>query len=281
MGTTYTPFRYPGGKSRFRPLLERVLGESGLSDITYVEPFAGGAGAALGLLFKDKVSRVVLNDADPCIAAAWRAILNHREELCDRIRSVSVDLDEWGKQKAVVKGRSGTDIELGFATLFVNRCARSGILRKSGPIGGKGQNGTYRIDARFNRDTLCRKIKMIAESSDHIEFHSLDAEELLSSLGNREDRERLFVYLDPPYYHRGQYLYMNAYDHAGHESLAGTVKALGVPWLMSYDNCDEIRELYAGCIVEEKELYYSAQRRRVATEIIISSAETVRVEQPA
>jgi DNA adenine methylase len=137
------------------------------------------------------------------------------------------------------------------------------------------------MDARFNRSTLCRKIRRIADSSTRIEFNSVDAESFLAGLGDREDRERLFVYLDPPYYHQGQYLYMNAYDHAGHESLAKTVKALEVPWLMSYDNCDEVRELYADCAIAEEDLYYSAQTRRIATEVIISPTGAGALRQTA
>jgi putative adenine-specific DNA methyltransferase len=42
----------------------------------------------------------------------------------------------------------------------MNRTNRSGIL-KAGVIGGKNQNGTYKIDARFNKNSIIERIKKL------------------------------------------------------------------------------------------------------------------------
>ena len=67
-----SPLRYPGGKHALAPLLADILVHNDLHDGTVVEPFAGGAGASLRLLFDEVVSESILNDADPRIHAFWR-----------------------------------------------------------------------------------------------------------------------------------------------------------------------------------------------------------------
>jgi len=49
------------------------------------------------------------------------------------------------------------------------------------------------------------------------------------------------VYLDPPYYQRGSENYRFNVDH---QALAKMLSHLSVPWVMSYDDCEEVRRLY-------------------------------------
>ena len=56
MGITHSPLRYPGGKSILSPLLGNFIEINNLLDGIYIEPYAGGAGAALKLLFSEYVT---------------------------------------------------------------------------------------------------------------------------------------------------------------------------------------------------------------------------------
>ena len=71
MPITDSPLRYPGGKAKLYHLVRPILHENVGANSIYVEPFAGGAGLALKLLFRGDVDSLVLNDIDRNIYAFW------------------------------------------------------------------------------------------------------------------------------------------------------------------------------------------------------------------
>ena len=99
MPTTYTPIRYPGGKSKIFPLVDSIIAESGLGGCTYAEAYCGGAGLAMKLLLLGRVSRVILNDVDPAVYSMWDAIVNHTDELCAFIDGAELSIPEWKAQR--------------------------------------------------------------------------------------------------------------------------------------------------------------------------------------
>jgi DNA adenine methylase len=62
-----SPLRYPGGKSRIFPFVSQLFYENGMIGSSYAEPYAGGAGLALRLLFDEYVDKIYLNDLDKSI----------------------------------------------------------------------------------------------------------------------------------------------------------------------------------------------------------------------
>ena len=174
MPITYKPIRYPGGKSKIYPLIDSIIEENGLECCTYTEAYCGGAGLAMKLLLLGRVSRVVLNDIDPAVYSMWDSVVNRPDELCSFVEDVELTIDEWKSQREVYASSNAPSLELGKAAFYLNRTNRSGILR-GGPIGGMSQSGKYGLDARFNRNVLCRKIRSIAARSDAIELHNMDA----------------------------------------------------------------------------------------------------------
>ncbi|WP_456269137.1 DNA adenine methylase [Kushneria sp. AK178] len=256
-----TPLRYPGGKGRLGAWLAEVIRHNDLQEGCYVEPYAGGAGAAMYLLLKEHVSSIVINDADPAIYAFWWAVLNDSERLVSLIRETPVTMDTWYQQRAIVDvpGEVDTTI-LGFATFFMNRTNRSGII-SGGVIGGKGQGGTYKLDARYNIEGLCKRIKDIAARREDISLYDVDAMELIQP-GFLETPESSLIYLDPPYYNKANQLYRNFYKPEDHAEIAEKVVALETPWLVTYDNCEEIKALYQGAECEEFSLHYSTHLKR-------------------
>lgn len=270
-----SPLRYPGGKAQLAPILAQTIKLNGLAGCVYFEPFAGGAGAALRLLRDNVVSELHLNDLDPRIYHFWHAALNEPEEFVERIHEVPLTIKEWQKQRQIcMKGDVSKPFELGFATFYLNRCNRSGVILGAGPIGGREQSGTWKLDARFHRENLADRISWLSEVGDSISISQMDAMTfLVKQLPRGVGRKRVFVYLDPPYYSKASKLYMNSYREQDHKSLARYLRRQNVlKWIASYDDTDFIRELYSFCRVSQNSLRYSLQEKRQSSELLISPA---------
>ena len=179
MGKYKTPLRYPGGKQKIAPFIVEILEENDLVGGQYVEPYAGGAGVAIELLLRDVVSHIHLNDSCPAVFSFWHSILNETEEFCRRISRTPLNIDMWKKQREIfVNSKSADRLDLGFAMFYLNRCNHSGIL-SGGVIGGLNQNGKWKMDARFPRNELIRRIEAIAEKKRYIHLRNWDAERFI------------------------------------------------------------------------------------------------------
>ena len=267
-----SPLRYPGGKQVLTGLLAHLIRINNASGGTYVEPYAGGAGAALNLLFGEHVNRIVINDADPAIYALWRALLERTDEFVDLVKTVPLSVAEWRRQREIYSaGRQASLLRFGFATFYLNRCNRSGVIASGGPIGGLEQDGPWKIDARFNRNDLVQRIERVASYARRIEVTNLDATEFLLAIVNGLDTpSRVFAYLDPPYFAKAEDLYLNYYKADDHRFVAKFIRAeLPIPWLLSYDDVPEIRRLYAGYRTVPLALNYSAKSSRKGSELLI------------
>lgn len=268
----YTPLRYPGGKARFAPLVSRVMADNSLIGGHYLEPYAGGAGVALELLFHGAASHIHINDFDPAVADFWVSVTRHPEEILQLLHDTPVTMEQWFYWRSVLRGEVHVgQAERGFATLFMNRTNRSGVL-KGGVIGGLGQAGDYKLDARLKKDVLAKRIERIAAHANAISVYNEDALSLLGRCTQFLPRESL-IYLDPPYYVKGQGLYRNFYEHADHVAIA---KLLISPkftrkWMVSYDNVEEIQQMYPVAQTFTYGLNYTAQKRYVGSEIMFFS----------
>lgn len=265
----HTPLRYPGGKSKLAGFFADVIAESGLDDVTYVEPFAGGAGAGLSLLIGGLVERVVINDLDVAVNSFWNSVVAENAEFARLVETAPLDLDEWARQKAIYRAADDRDpLALGFAFFYLNRTNRSGVLH-AGVIGGKAQAGTYRIDARFNRVELARRIRLLGTYADQIEVLFTDGRKCVQRYA---DDPQAFLYVDPPYVEAGGSLYLNSFGEREHAVLADSMNANARgTWLLTYDDTQLVRDLYRERAVFDFELHYSAHRVGTARELLIVS----------
>ena len=265
-----SPLRYPGGKSCLFELTSKLIAHNKLSHGHYVEPFAGGCGLALGLLYSGYVAEVSINDIDPSIAAFWNVVLNRTEELVRLIETTPVTVDEWHRQRQTHRSTSRVDpLELGFAAFFLNRTNRSGVIKSGGVIGGQDQTGPYNIDCRFNVDDLVRRIRRVARYRSRIHLSGVDAHEFLDRCNSLPPRSLLFI--DPPYFNKGAGLYTNFYRTADHKALASRISQVKTPWVVTYDNVSEIREMYARQRQYTFDLRYSLNLKRTGQELLITS----------
>ncbi|HPH05803.1 MAG TPA: DNA adenine methylase [Methylotenera sp.] len=264
-----TPLRYPGGKARLGLWIASLLKHNNISNGTYVEAYAGGAGAAMYLLINKHVSNIIINDIDPAIYAFWDSILNNTDNFINLIDSALFTIDEWESQREIYRGKLITDkLTLGFAAFYLNRTNRSGIL-KAGIIGGKTQSGKYKMDARFNRNALKERIRIISKYRDRIKVYSEDAENFITRC-NLELPDNSLIYLDPPYYQKGSQLYTNFYTHQDHVQIAKKLQSYLKPTIITYDSCPSIEKIYEGFEKVEFDLIYSTHAARAkASELLI------------
>jgi DNA adenine methylase len=271
----YSPLRYPGGKACLSNFIADIISLNGVRGGTYLELYAGGAGAALNLLFDNVVRHIHINDFDYHVYAMWHSLLNHPRAFINRINRSDVTIEEWRHQKQIFDLGARADlVDLGYATFFLNRTNRSGILLKAGPIGGFDQTGNYKIDVRFNKNDLIRRIKTIASRRGDITLTNLDAQEVLTNLQHyHRNTQGVLLYLDPPYYKKGKNLYMNNYKHGDHLQLSKTIDSLpnNLNWLISYDNVKEIKDMYRNYRMSTFNLSYTVQNKKVGSELLVFS----------
>ena len=273
MTKSYTPLRYPGGKQCLAPYIKQLIKINDVSDGFYAEPYAGGAGLAMDLLLSESIYSLYINDADFNIFAFWYSVLNEKKELIRKIEKTPVTIEEWEHQKSILRDKSNKDtLEKGFATFFLNRTNRSGIL-KAGPIGGKNQTGNYKIDARFNKEALISRIELISEYASRIHLYNLDALDFLKEIKPLAEQQKSLIYLDPPYYIHGRELYLNAYSHNDHAALEKYLsdEYANLNWLVSYDASPEIKQMYSSYRYNEYTLNYSVKNARKGTEYMFFS----------
>ncbi|QHY96695.1 D12 class N6 adenine-specific DNA methyltransferase [Streptomyces sp. S4.7] len=264
-----SPLRYPGGKASLYPRLRGIIRANNLTSGTYVEPYAGGAGAALGLLVTGQVRRIVINDLDPAIFAFWKAITTEPHEISRRIKGAELTVAEWSRQKDVYLNSPRDEyLDLGFATFFLNRTNRSGVLN-GGPIGGMDQTGKYKIDARFNRETLTERLRLISLHAKRITVSNTDGMAIIKRYSKRDNT---LIYADPPYFEKAGSLYLNSFEDSNHSALASCLNALSdSKWLLTYDNVPRVAELYQKQRREIFSLNYSAHRVTKADEVMVFS----------
>ena len=264
----YSPLRYPGGKNCIFKFVANLFEENDMYGASYAEPYAGGAGLALRLLFEEYVDHVFINDYDFLIYSFWKSVLNQSNEFCDWIADVEVSMDTWHQSKSTLKKPEGIgSFELAKATFFLNRTNVSGVI-KGGVIGGQKQLGKYKIDVRFNKDDLIMRIRKIARYKNRISISSQDGIAFVKTLDRR--KKDIFIYLDPPYYQKGAGLYMNAYTENDHEKLSRYVHRMKKKWMVSYDNHEFILNLYK----DHPKLVYKLSQsasNRVGDEVLVFS----------
>lgn len=259
----YSPLRYPGGKGKMYNQTLEILQQNNLIGCTYIEAFAGGANLALNLLFNGQVDNIILNDIDPAIYSVWSAILNFGPQFIELIRDAPISIEEREHQKNIYDSKPDNVLELGFAAFYLNRTNRSGIIT-AGPIGGYKQNGNYLIDCRFNKSKLIKRVQQIYDNRDKIQIFDFDARDFLRiNFPNNS-----FFFIDPPYFKKGSQLYQNYFTIQDHREIAEIVRELNYPWIVTYDNVDEIIRMYDFSNYQTYQLTYTVERKYIGTEIM-------------
>lgn len=264
-----SPLRYPGGKAAMAGLIGQIRKLNGLGGRAMAEPFAGGAGAALSLLYLEETSEVYINDVDPAIYDFWWTLRNRPKPFLERISSARISMAEWRRQRDLYRQSERTSrLNRAFAAFYLNRCNRSGIIMNGGPIGGIEQAGVWKLNARFNRQDLRKRCQKISEYRDRVHVSGEDGIDFI----HRHRDDQVLFFIDPPYFAKGKTLYMNTLDESYHVALGEKLKSMtNTPWILTYDDCREIRQIYRGwTTIRPFSLRYAASERRSGKEILIA-----------
>ena len=264
----YSPLRYPGGKGKLAPFMEYMVKKLNIQGGTYVEPFAGGAGIALDLLFNELVDHIVINDYDKAVAAFWKAVLTENHKFVNAVYTVPLDIAEWERQRNILRTTKKYSFDLGFAAFYLNRTNRSGIIN-GGPIGGLLQDGDWNLDARFNRKALADRIEKIGKRKADISVYNKDVNSLISNYVPKYG-DKTLIYFDPPYFEKGKQLYMNYFSEKDHKRIEGLIREnVKCSWLITYDDAPEIVNIYDKYTIKRYDLNYSVAKKRIASELMI------------
>lgn len=274
-----SPLRYPGGKTELSPYVEKVITNNDLVGCHIIEPFAGGASVSLSLLQSKVVSKATLLEYDPLIYSFWHCVFNMTDDLCTLINDTPITIETWNSlipYRKIELPVSTILLEMGFSGLFFNRTNFSGIL-KAGPIGGQDQDRTYKIDCRFNKDRIIHTIQHLSTFRDVVEVKWMNALNFFDEIPQPRVTEKLFFYVDPPYYLQGKKLYRKYFDQENHIELSRKLISLQYPWLLSYDKCPFISYLYGDTEnnIKKQSLFfdYSAGGSKKEKELLISNLE--------
>lgn len=269
MPSNLSPLRYPGGKTQLYPFVKEIIRQNDLLGETYIEPFAGGAGLAIKLLLNNDVKRIIINDLDFAIYSIWYCILNYTDDFCKKIEEIDISVNEWDNQKNIYYSHTESIFDIGFSAFYLNRTNRSGVI-KGGIIGGREQNGAYKINARFNKDALIEKIRNIAQQKNRIVLTNLDTIDFLSN-GLLDHYYKTFINFDPPYVVKGSQLYQNSFTTEDHKSLSELISKCRRKWIVTYDICPLVETLYKGFRKSEIGVNYSASNSGKAKEYVFFS----------
>jgi DNA adenine methylase len=265
-----SPFRYPGGKTRLAPKLLEAINKNFKSNekVILVEPYAGGAGASLSLLFTKKVNKIIINDLDNTIYTFWKIAVFDTDYLINKIKRTPITINEWKNQKAIYISTKSSR-KLAFATLFLNRTNHSGIIN-GGPIGGINQLSKWKINARFTKKTIIKRLEEIKKFRNKIEICNLDGIKLLKKLEQRKNVNQHFIFLDPPYFQKGQSLYLNHYNNKDHKKLSEFLEKSSLKkWIMTYDDVSYIDNLYVKMQTKKFVIQHSAYKSKIGREVMI------------
>jgi DNA adenine methylase len=217
---------------------------------------------------EEEVRSIHINDLNPGIAAFWRCVFYQTDAFTAKVETDDVSVEAWRRARAIYMSPEGqSDLDLGFATFFLNRCNRSGILRAM-PIGGLDQTGNWKIDARFNREALADRIRFLGQYRRRTSVTQQDGRDFIRSLSGQGSR--IFIYVDPPYLTQGSALYLNSLMHEDHAELASLLKDSDFPWLLTYDANERITSnLYAGLRIVEFDIAHTAHVQHVSSEYAV------------
>lgn len=263
-----TPLRYPGGKTQLYNFVAQIIKDNHYT--TFVEPCAGGANLSLSLLQNKIIGHAIINDFDKGIYALFFNILERPQQLIAKIEQVPFDVDTpyqpfileyYQKIKehytANYNGYTNTSLDLAFEFLFLNRTNYSGIINGR-PIGGLKQDGKYKLNCRFNKKTLIKKINLIHSLKNKITLYNQDANSLLNNL---QLNNQTLALIDPPYVQQGNSLYNLGFTTEQHKQLADTINNLSTPYIVTYDDDKLIKDIYPHQNLYHYALKYSSNNK--------------------
>lgn len=253
-------FRYPGGKSKLKKsILSHLNTYSYMREFEYREPFFGGGSIGLEYILSNNWRDVWINDKDIALSALWTSVIQYPDELKALVSGFTPTVEAFDQFKYDLTHITDTYdvVYTGFKKLAIHQISYSGLGTKSGgPLGGRDQVSKYPIDCRWSPKYICGKIDAIHKrlSYSNIRYGECTSTDFMPLIQQEGDA---ILYLDPPYYVKGNDLYQFGFTEDDHFRLASALKDTSHMWLLSYDDCPEVRDLYSWAEIEPVNVNYS------------------------
>jgi DNA adenine methylase len=264
--TNISPLRYPGGKTRACKIIEDIiLHHFDMSHFdTVVSPFFGGGSFEFYLQNKYAV-KLIVNDKFTPLYNFWKQVKLNKTILCEELRKIkSVSKEQFAAYRSTIMGLNNDVLQQSVQYFIINRCSFSGSTLS----GGFSEEASNK---RFTPSSIDR-----IESLDftHIEIYNKDFHDFINSLTTTNTDNKTLLFLDPPYYLESKSkLYGNngdmheTFDHNLLFDVLNTKKN----WVVTYNNCDYIRNLYKDYIILDVNWSYGMNTSKASSEIIIIS----------
>ena len=264
--TNISPLRYPGGKTRACKIIEDVILQH--FDMrhfdTVVSPFFGGGSFEFYLQNKYAM-KLIVNDKFTPLYNFWKQVKLNKNILCEELRKIkSVSKEQFTAYRNTIMGLNNDVLKQSIQYFIINRCSFSGSTLS----GGFSEEASKK---RFTPSSINR-----IESLDftNIELYNNDFCDFINSLTTTKTDNKILLFLDPPYYLESKSkLYGNngdmheTFDHNLLFDVLNTKKN----WVVTYNNCDYIRNLYKDYIILDVNWSYGMNTSKASSEIIIIS----------
>lgn len=250
--------RYPGGKSKMLPLIMEHLDPLLINSKYYIEPFVGGGSVMLHVAANYPNLQLFINDKNYGVASFWSIVTGTDDQKINQLITLIDQKPTVDLYAQLREDKSLDPVMCAYKMLFFNKCNFSGI-ETSGPIGGTKQESKYKIDCRYNPAKIKQGIKDINQvTRGRVVASNVDINNCFV-LWNSDYP----AYLDPPYVWKGSELYVNYMEQPEHEQMAKRLASRS-NWLLSYDDCPEVRALYAEKEIVNLSVRYSINGKKEA-----------------
>ena len=250
-----SPLRYPGGKTRACKTLDEIINEKGFDKSVVISPFFGG-GSFEFFLCNKYGSKLIVNDKFKPLISFWKSVQTRKVELCSELRKLLnvVSKSIFSTMRDTIMEDTDDFIQ-GYKYFVINRCSFSGATLSGGFSAESSKK-------RFTESSIKRTEDL---NLNDVEFHNLDFETFLKG-------KKGLIFLDPPYYlNENSNLYGkngDMHENFNHEKLFQVLNKRK-NWIMTYNNCDYIRDLYKNYEIREVKWSYGMNASKESSEIVI------------
>jgi len=253
--------RYPGGKTKLLSAIAKYI-PNNFSE--YREPFFGGGSVGLHIL-REGVKHSWINDLDYGIYSFWKSVKDQPDELIKKVLAyVPSAKDFYQIQDDFLAKKIMPTLDAGFKKLVIHQISFSGLGVKAGsPIGGRNQTGKWLVGCRWNPKNIEKEIRR----SNKLLVNTLITNVDFNGVIVKDSARSVFVFIDPPYYNKGNDLYLCGFDQ--HEKLSELLMKSKFDWVLTYDDCPEIRKLYRFANIHRVDVNYTIKTSRQRKELII------------
>lgn len=242
-----SPLRYPGGKQRAIAQIANYLPQSFHE---FREPFIGGGSVFLYICQTYPDIKYWINDLNEELYHFWLQSQNNLPALVEQVWQVKKS-KTFGRdlfnQLAKADTAKMTSLERATRFFVLNRISFSGTI----------ESGGYSEASFLGRftDSSIDRLAALDQSLVNTKITNLDYGQLLEEPG-----ENVFIFLDPPYLaNRQSRLYGkkgNLHTFFDHNRFAKLMQDCSHQWLITYDDCEQVRENFAFAFIYEWELQY-------------------------